>query len=472
MGSFRFRSFVGATAVALVVGLLQWTPASATAVSSISAGGTSSCALTSVGGVKCWGVNEEGQLGDGSGNDSTTPVNVSGLTSGVAAISAGFDHTCALTTAGAMKCWGYNGHGQLGDGTTTNAYAPVVVSGLTSGVTAISSGDFHTCAVVSGGAKCWGYNSSGELGDGTNTTSFVPVDVSGLTSGVAAISAGDGVTCAVTTAGGAKCWGYDGAGELGDGTNTTSFVPVDVSGLTSGVAAISAGDGVTCAVTTAGGAKCWGYNGYGQLGDGTNTTSNAPVDVFSLTSGVAAISAGGDNTCAVTTAGGAKCWGYNGYGELGDGTNDTTNAPVDVFGLTSGVASISAGAGHTCAMTSVGSAKCWGSNEESYYSVGSVGDGTIVNRNTPGSVVGLTVGAKVPKIKKIPATAIWYQTITIKGKNLTDVVDISFNGTSATTFTGSGKKLHVEVPFGASSGKVTIITPGGVATSAKTITIS
>jgi alpha-tubulin suppressor-like RCC1 family protein len=252
-------------------------------VAAISAGSAYTCALTSAGGVKCWGRNNQGQLGDGTTTDRDEPADVPGLTSGVAAVAAGTSHTCAITTAGGLKCWGLNSQGQLGDGTNTGRTTPVDASGLSSGVTAVAPGNFHTCAVVEGGVKCWGFNNYGQLGDGTTTRRFTPViDVLGLTSGVAAVAAGGSHSCALTSAGAVKCWGRNRTGQLGDGTSTGRLSPVDASGLTSGVDAIAAGWAHTCAVTTAGGVTCWGENSDGQLGDGTATDRTAPADVLGL----------------------------------------------------------------------------------------------------------------------------------------------------------------------------------------------
>jgi alpha-tubulin suppressor-like RCC1 family protein len=170
----------------------------ASGVVQISAGNSHACALTTSGGVKCWGLNDTGALGDGTTTDRSTPVNVSGLSSGVAQISSGFGHTCALTTSGRAECWGSNGSGTLGDGTRTDRLTPVTVTGLSSGVAQISAGIGQTCAVTtSGRAECWGWNAFGQLGDGTTTNRRTPVTVSGLFPGQfarsdALISDGDG----------------------------------------------------------------------------------------------------------------------------------------------------------------------------------------------------------------------------------------------------------------------------------------
>ncbi len=350
-------------------------------VTAISAGEVHSCALTSSGGVKCWGSNSNGQLGDGSLTSRSVPVDVSGLQGGVAALSAGSSsfHTCALTSAGGVKCWGQNTYGQLGDGTATRRLAPVDVTGLPGSVVAIATGSEHTCALTTGGAvKCWGWNTYGQLGDNSATTRVTPVNVTGLQSGVTAIAAGLGQTCAVTSGGAATCWGYNYDGELGDGTTTNRAAPVAVIGLQNGVAALSAGSFHTCVLTSGGGAKYWGNNASGQLGDGTTTTRHTPVNVSGLQTGAASVEAGGGHNCAVTTAGGARCWGNNDDGELGDGTTTGRPIPVDVVGLQNGVAGISAGATHTCAFTAAGVARCWGWNHN-----GELGDGTLVNRPTP-----------------------------------------------------------------------------------------
>ncbi|MFN8487971.1 MAG: hypothetical protein U0350_10285 [Caldilineaceae bacterium] len=360
-------------------------------ISQVETGGWHTCLLNTAGGVKCWGNNASGELGDGTPGNKSAPVDVSGLTSGVKAITAGVNHTCALTTGGGVKCWGANTFGQLGDGTTTVKNIPVDVSGLTSGVVAISAGGQHTCALTTaGGVKCWGDNSSGQLGAFGTTYATAPIDVNGLTSGVSQISAGGSHTCAVATAGGVKCWGANSNGQLGDGSNDSmAIIPRDVSGLTSGINTVSAGGSHTCAVTTAGGVKCWGFNGYGQLGDGTTNSKNTPVDVNGLSNGINMVSAGAWHTCALTTAGGIKCWGYNSYGQLGDGTTTGKNIPADVSGLTSGVKAISAGNSHTCALNTAGGIKCWGADSN-----GQLGDGTMGNKNTPSNVSGLASGVK------------------------------------------------------------------------------
>jgi alpha-tubulin suppressor-like RCC1 family protein len=377
-------SAYGSKPVGASSSLKPLTPSSETATAISAGGGTDAshtCALTSAGGVKCWGNNQFGELGNGTRKYRTTPVAVDGLTSGVIAISTGDTDSCALTGAGAVECWGDNHVGQLGDGTRTNRTTPVAVSGLSSGVAAISAGWFHTCALTGAGAvECWGYNEEGQLGDGTTTDRHTPVAVSGLSSGVIAIAAGFYHTCALTTAGQVKCWGSNTHGELGDGTRTDRRRPVAVSGLSSSVTAISAGLSDTCALTSAGGVECWGSNRFGKLGDGTRTDRHSPVAVFGLASGVEAIAAGGLHSCALMSVGRVKCWGRNFYGEVGDGTTTDRRRPVAVSRLARSVKAIEAGEDHTCALTSPGWVKCWG--------LSILGDGTAIQSLTPVAVVG------------------------------------------------------------------------------------
>ena len=214
----------------------------------------------------------------------------------------------------------------LGDG-TRRAYSsrPVEVKITDASIESLSSGSSHTCAVTTvGGVRCWGGNWKGQLGARRiESESVLPVEVMGLSSGVTAVTAGRWHNCALTKESGAMCWG-----------DNYEFRPKEVEGLSTGVVTVSAGGSHTCALTTAGGVKCWGSTGYGQLGDGKTTDGSTPVDIVGLTSGVVAISAGGGHTCALTTEGQVKCWGRNNEGQLGDGTRENRATPVNVIGFT------------------------------------------------------------------------------------------------------------------------------------------
>ena len=418
----------------------------ATGATGITASGWHTCALTTGGGVLCWGYNGYGELGDGTTTDQWTPTAVSGLSSGVTAVAAGGDHTCALTAGGGVLCWGYNGDGEVGDGTTTDRWTPTPVTGLGSGVVAIAAGVVHTCALTGAGAVyCWGGNGNGEVGDGTTTTRLTPVQVTGLGSGVAAIAAGGWHTCAVTAAGGASCWGYNGYGELGDGTTTDRWTPTAVSGLASGVAAVTAGLDHTCALTIAGAMACWGWNAYGQLGDGTQLNRLVPVGVTGLGAGVAAIAAGAYHSCAVTAAGAALCWGQNDWGQLGDGTATSRTTPTAVSGLGSGVASMAAGMVHTCALTSDGGVACWGEN-----SYGQLGNGTTTQEFTPIPVTGLWPLGPAPTVAAVAPTsgpASGGTAATITGTGFVAGASVSFGGVAATNVTVvSATQITVTVP--------------------------
>lgn len=353
--------------------------ASAASVVSISSGERHTCALLSDGTAKCWGFNGAGQLGDGTTSSSNTPVAVMNITNATS-ISVGDLHTCASLTDGTAKCWGNNNNGLLGDGTRTPSITPVPVTDLTD-VASVSVGGQHTCALLNNGtAKCWGVNGAGQLGDGTRSPRLIPVTVMTLAN-VASISSGKSHTCAVLTDATAKCWGDNSDGGLGNGTTSDSATPVTVMNL-SNVASISSGDRYTCVALTDLTAKCWGRNRFGALGDGTSSSTTTPVSVMNLST-VEFISSGANHTCAALTDGTAKCWGFNRLGQSGNGTITNSNTPVSVTNL-SDAEVVSSGRNHTCASLTDGTVACWGSNER-----GQLGDGTTTDRTTPVTVQGL-----------------------------------------------------------------------------------
>ncbi len=344
------------------------------------------CAVIVGGTVKCWGYNGAGALGDGgTETNSPIPVQVVGVT-GATDVAAGDDHTSAIVGGGGVKCWGLNVHGELGDGIIpvgTNPYSLTAVDVVgVSGATHIAAGTNHTCAIVGGGrVKCWGWDGAGDLGDGGGVPSSTAVDVIGLT-GATQISAGGDHTC-VLVAGIVKCWGANDQGQLGNGAISNSSIPVDATGVT-GATQISAGDRHTCAVLAAGAVKCWGLNANGQLGNATTTTSNTPVDVTGVV-GATHVGGGVLHTCAVVAAGAVKCWGgYGLYGALGNGGSSDSSTAVDVVDVT-GATQVTGGFHRSCAIVAAGAVKCWGYNYD-----GELGDGHLYYDSlVPVSVVGI-----------------------------------------------------------------------------------
>jgi alpha-tubulin suppressor-like RCC1 family protein len=246
----------------------------------VSAGQAHTCAVKTSGTLWCWGYNSNGQLGDAGTVDSAVPVQESTHASDWDAVTARYAYTCAVKTAGTLWCWGSNSSGQLGDGTTTGSAVPVQESTHASDWAAVSARYLHTCAIKTAGTLwCWGSNSSGQLGDGTTTGSAVPVQESTHASDWASVSVGFAHTCAVKTAGTLWCWGSNSNGQFGDGTTTGSAVPVQESTHASDWASVTVAFADTCAVKTSGTLWCWGYNSNGQLGDGTTTDSYVPVQV-------------------------------------------------------------------------------------------------------------------------------------------------------------------------------------------------
>ncbi|MGQ0800042.1 MAG: RCC1 domain-containing protein [Pseudomarimonas sp.] len=367
-----------------VVGLLP-------GVKAIAIGQEHGCALQADSTLRCWGLNFSGQLGDGGSTQSFAPRATAQLPGPMQAVSVGEEHSCALANSGAVLCWGLNFFGQLGDGTQIQRLLPVAVSGLNAGVSAIAIGGFHGCALRAGGVSCWGANAFGQLGNGSSGDQTTAVAVQGLGDSVQAITAGGLHSCALRD-GGVRCWGHNFAGQLGDGSDQFRLSPVAVVGLGSGVRSIAAGVSAhTCAITTAGGLRCWGANERGQLGDGTRSNRLVPVDVQGLSTGVQAVALGAAHTCALLSGGAVRCWGSNDILQLGNEVMQDQLTPLAVVGLESGVTALALGRTHSCARLAQGNVRCWGRND-----FGQLGDGSSLNRPAPVPVTGL--GANVNAI--------------------------------------------------------------------------
>ena len=341
-----------------------------TTASGISTNVVSSCAIVDYGAVDCWGSDENGLLGNGqeAGTETcnftscdATPVKVLGI-SNATDVSVGREHACAVLADESVACWGKNGSGQLGDGTTAGpercqfeifscSKAPVSVIGITDAIKVVAGIEGYSCALLkTGHIDCWGYNGAGELGDATTTDSDVPVEVRGITNATS-LAAGTS-PCAVLAGGRIECWGFNEEGQLGDGTSTgperchegqwpCSTTPIEVSGVTNATA-VSSGLEHACAVLADGSVECWGANEDGQLGIGNNTIptecegrvcSTTPVPVKFI-GAVKAIAAGDQHTCVLLAAGGVDCWGLDESGQVGNGTlGGSAVSPETVAGL-------------------------------------------------------------------------------------------------------------------------------------------
>ena len=410
LGSFASQSPVPVTVTAL------------SGVTTLAAGTGFACALVSgahPGQPECWGDNSNGRLGAGLAvANSTIPVQVTGIPS-AAGIDAGNGQACVLPSGSQTpSCWGLNNNGQVGDGTTTDRPSPVSVSGLTT-ATAISAGGAFSVATATeraqscaraadGTARCWGRNGNGQLGDGTTTDRPAPVTVQYNTTGdpahvvlaaltnVVTVTTGGFHSCATTTDGRIWCWGLNNAGQLGDNTTTERHYAAPVQGITTAVS-IAAGAAHTCAILGDGSVNCWGDNTHGQVGDGSTTARHVPV-VVTLTEGfppatakATAITAGDGHTCALLDNTSLRCWGANGVGQIGDGTNTDRPNPTAPSGLgdppsqiSTLVTSVSAGRSDTCAALIDTTASCWGDNSH-----GQLGDGVGTTSLRPLTVVDL-----------------------------------------------------------------------------------
>jgi alpha-tubulin suppressor-like RCC1 family protein len=324
----------------------------------ISVGTGFACALTTAGGVVCWGNNDSGELGNGTTAQSAAPAQVSGLASGVVAVSAGYDSACALTNGGSVWCWGNDSTGQLGDGSTANSSVPVQVTGLGDAAIAVSVGEGIACAATAQYALvCWGDDSSGLITGSVQQDGQLlpfpivagpqPVPTGSFPTGVAAVSVGSYALCELTTAGTVLCW--EASSFWQSVFVSHSLVPTPVTGLDGGVKGVSAG-GSACALGANGELLCWGDE------------SRVPTAVPGFPCGVKSVSVGAGSQCAITAGGAVVCWGTGDHGQLGDGLDGDSSAPVPVAGLTSGVSAVSVGGTSACALTSAGHVWCWGRN--------------------------------------------------------------------------------------------------------------
>ncbi|AKV01363.1 BNR repeat domain protein [Labilithrix luteola] len=338
------------------------------------------CGLTSQGTVRCWGSNDHGQIGTGTSSPTKvpTPTNVVDLGGGATHVALSAWFSCAVTNVGGVKCWGNNAQGQLGAPTNISiSTKPVDVTNLSGPVKQIAMGVSHACALlVSGEVQCWGDNQYGQLGDGSTTNRPRAVPVSGL-SGVLEVTAGGSATCARLGAGAVKCWGGNGLGQVGDGSGVAKvLVPSGVVGLGSNVVAIRAGVAHVCALLGNGSVRCWGWNGTGQLGDGSETDRPTPVAVQGLSGSVDEISTRGDVSCA-RKGGTVSCWGDNYWKTLtSDATIIHVTAPLSIPSV-SGATKIMVGDQYICAAMASGFV-CWGRNAD-----GQLGNGTFTDAPTP-----------------------------------------------------------------------------------------
>lgn len=331
-------------------------------ISSIVVTPDSTCARTSSDQIKCWGWNFNGVLGSDPASvvTSSTPLPVTSITGPLKSFAGGDRHVCAVTQAGGLFCFGANYFGQLGKGDTTSSFVATAPVGLSSGVLRVTAGFNKTCAIVEKNRlKCWGIGLQSS-----------PSDVVGATSGVLQVALGQNHQCLLNERYGVECWGTNSSGQLGlDASSTGVSSPVAVSGLSSGVIQVANGANHSCALMHTGQVKCWGNNSYGQLGDGTLEQRNTPVDVVNWSGVAIALSLGNNHSCALMSTGDMQCWGRNEYGQLGDGTLNDRAFPSAVMRLQTKNVAIVAGSKHTCAMNSDETVQCWGA--ESLGSLGS-----------------------------------------------------------------------------------------------------
>lgn len=355
----------------------------------LTAGTFHTCGRGEDGRVRCWGDNRGGQVGQGNCEwyqlDPATVV--AGAPPDVIEIDAGGGHSCALTAAGELFCWGRNVNGQVGDGEggpdTQDRYRPVAVQNLEGPVAHVALGYQHSCALMAAGqVYCWGQNYNGQLGQGVGgqevTFSVLPRRVEGLDGPVEQLVVGGNHSCALVAGGRVSCWGDNRRGQLGDGSDIERATPVPVTGLLEPAVLLAAGGRHTCAVMESGIVNCWGDNRFGQIGDGSLVVRHRPSPVGGIERDVTALALGQSHTCALFSSGIVDCWGNNSIGQLG--TGDYGSSPTPRMVQLARALRIVAGDHHTCVLLGGGTVDCWGQN---YY--GQLGDGTRRDRGLPGS---------------------------------------------------------------------------------------
>ncbi len=366
----------------------------ASGVEMVAAGYTHTVALRRDGTVWTWGSNGSGQLGNGTTENSKLPMQVkdssgTGYLTDIIKISAREYHTVVLKNDGTVWAWGYNSHGQLGNGTTTNSNLPVQLmdalgTGYLTDIIQISTGDYHAVALKNDGSVwAWGYNSYGGLGNGTTTSTKLPIQVkdslgTGYLTDIKQVSVGNAYTLALKNDGTVWAWGYNYNGQLGDGTTTNTKLPIQVknvsgSGYLTNIIQISAGNNYVIALKNDGTVWAWGYNANGQLGNGTATSTKLPVQVKnSIGTGyinnIIQIAAGKYHSAALKEDGTAWTWGNNYNGELGNNMTSTVTLPIQVKDelgteYLRDITQISAGVYHTVALKDDGTVWTWGDNE-------------------------------------------------------------------------------------------------------------
>lgn len=350
-----------------------------TSATDLTAGVYHSCATVTDEGLYCWGNNQAGQLGDPDFAPALTAVNVL-VDGGLYQVSAGFLSTCGLSVEGVAYCWGDNQFGSLGTSTApTGSEVPLLVD-TEDRFSSISVGGLHACALrLDGAAYCWGFNGFGQLGDGTTTDRTTPVQVASERR-FQSISAGYIHTCGVTTLGEVLCWGLNEFGQLGDGTLQNRSVP-GFAALEGRFSGVSAGGLHSCAWSAVGEAHCWGLDNFGQLGAGQGPDRERPTPTPVSDLRFVELSAGGLHSCGVTVDGIGHCWGYNGSGALGDGSTTDRAQPVQVSGGQR-YSALRTGLHHSCGTVMDGTVRCWGYNR-----YGQLGDGSRDNRSLPQEVL-------------------------------------------------------------------------------------